>query len=468
MNIKEISKWLKEMPQIEISNEKKPVEFLAKIIIERQLILFDDRTPYIHLKKYYQQISDDDALAIIPNLVAESDRMMLSSSQVSECYKRVRYVPQLQIAISNRYNEGRNFLNLQNGVFDIRTQKIIQSDAKYYFNYILDFNYLSHQKLSDAPTFKKFIETSLGRENLDCMLRSIAYCLSSLTKGRKAFLFIGHGKTGKSTLLNLIESAFNKKLVSHEPFHSMSSERSKAKYFGKRINISRDNSNVPMKHEDSFKSLISCEETTGRNLYENSIDFLPTLKFIFASNCDLNFAHPDDAVYDRLVVILFSKKITDDIRNPELEEKLLKEKDSIFSLAIDTLKDLIESNYDFRMSDEAEEYLNHQRMVLHSVEDFLDEKIILNPNSEISSVELNQLYKRWCQANDLVPIGRNDFYKNIRNYDSSIKYCKVGCGDKRVNGFKGIRLKKRCHYNGVGNDADSKISKSNDTAERSK
>ena len=72
--------------------------------------------------------------------------------------------------------------------------------------------------------------------------------------------------------------------------------------------------------------MISNEETSGRNLYENIKYFLPLLKFIFASNCELNFAHPDDAVYDRLVIIPFNKEIKEEDRDIHLDEKLKKEK----------------------------------------------------------------------------------------------------------------------------------------------
>ncbi|MBP3267670.1 MAG: relaxase/mobilization nuclease domain-containing protein [Ruminococcus sp.] len=96
-----------------------------------------------------------------------------------------------------------------------------------------------------------------------------------MTKGRKAFDFYGIGRTGKSTLLNILEAVVGGGLVSHEPFHTMSGERAKAHYLGMRMNISRETSNRPNRNEESFK----------RSLQMNKLNtFAAVLKFITGRN----------------------------------------------------------------------------------------------------------------------------------------------------------------------------------------
>lgn len=146
-------------------------------------------------------------------------------------------------------------------------------------------------------------------EQYECLMRVLGYCLSSLTKGRKAFVFYGVGRTVKSTILNVLESVIGGGLVSHEPFHTMSGERAKAHYEGKRVNISRETSTKVNHNEESFKSLISCEYTTGSEKFEKQRDFVSTASFVFAGNTDLEFAHMDDAILDRLVYLMFNREI---------------------------------------------------------------------------------------------------------------------------------------------------------------
>lgn len=281
-----------------------------------------------------------------------------------------------------------------------------------------------YQRISNIEVevliFKRYVQTSIGMEQYKCLMRVLGYCLSSLTKGRKAFVFYGIGRTVKSTMLNVLESVIGGGLVSHEPFHTMSSERSKAHYEGKRINISRETSTKVNRNEESFKSLISCEYTTGIEKFEKQKDFIPTLSFIFAGNSDLEFAHMDDAILDRLVYIMFTREILEEEIDFDLEEKLLAEKDIIFSLALDSLKGLIADKYDFKMAPIAEGHIKHRRFLIHSAESFLAEECKLSEAGKVSKVKLYDAYVSYCKANALKPDGRNSFYDKVRNYNSSI------------------------------------------------
>ncbi len=257
-------------------------------------------------------------------------------------------------------------------------------------------------------------------DQYECLMRVLGYCISSLTKGRKAFVFYGIGRTGKSTILDVLEAVIGGGLVSHEPFHTMSGERAKAHYLGMRMNISRETSNRPNRNEESFKSLVSCEYTTGSEKFEKQKDFVATLSFIFAGNSDVEFTYTDDAVLDRLVYLIFNKEIQEDEIDLELEGKLLKEKNVIFSLALDRLKVLIEDKYDFKMAPIAEEHIRHRRYLIHTAESFLDEKCKLSKSCKVTKCALFAAYKAFCKANALKADGRNTFYDKVRNYNASI------------------------------------------------
>ncbi len=266
----------------------------------------------------------------------------------------------------------------------------------------------------------------------------IGYVLSSLTKGRKAFVLIGKGGTGKSTLLDLLESIVTKEFVSREPFHTMGAPNSVAWYVDKKLNVSRENGVTPMRNEDGFKSLISCEGITGRDVYSKAVSYVPTLKFIFGSNHDLNFAHPDDAVYDRLIVILFTREVEE--KDLNLDEKLFAERDVIVSLALDTLKDLVTSGYDFKESEPSRRYIEVKRKELHSAESFLEECCLLKQNAAVSKKDLFRAYEIWMDQNGMKAIGRNDFYDRVRRWNHQISDRKVKREGTRVQGFVGIKL----------------------------
>lgn len=202
-----------------------------------------------------------------------------------------------------------------------------------------------------------------------------------------------------------------------------------------------ETSTRPNKNEESFKSLISCEYTTGSEKYEKQRDFVATLSFVFAGNSDVEFTFMDDAILDRLVYLIFNKTIPEDEIDLDLEEKLLAEKDVIFSLALDSLKRLIMDKYDFKMAPIAQEHIKHRRYLIHSAESFLDEKCKLSDNGKVSKVVLYAAYTAFCKANALKPEGRNRFYDKVRNYDSSITDGRVpDSTGNSVQGFHGISL----------------------------
>lgn len=440
MTIKDITKRLKDVQRIQVADPDHAADEIVPGIMKSGVLFYDNRTPVIKMPLYYQRLNSDEE-ALIYNLLDDKAKCLAPNKEIKEVMKRLRFMPELQVDLEEEFWRGQMFVNLTHGIYDILKQELVPVRGQVMFDYVISIRYRPHCKLDDAPNFKRYIETSVGMDQLECLLRVLGYCISSLTKGRKAFVFYGIGRTGKSTILNILEAVIGGGLVSHEPFHTMSGERAKAHYEGKRVNISRETSTKPNRNEESFKSLISCEFTTGSEKYEKQKDFVATLSFVFAGNSDVDFTFMDDAILDRLVYIIFNKTIPEDEIDLDLEEKLLGEKDVIFSLALDSLKGLIEDKYDFKMAPIAEEHIKHRRYLIHSAESFLDEKCRLSDSRKISKVALYAAYIDFCKANALKPDGRNTFYDKVRNYDTSITDGRApDSAGNSVQGFHGISL----------------------------
>ena len=441
MKVQRALKRAEEIPKISIPDPDYAVETIADEIRKQKLLLFDNGTAVLKFAQYYSRLSPDECEAFVIALLPPEMQIAVPSSQIKEVIRRLRFIPQLQIDLQAEFWKSQMFVNLQNGIYSIADQELVFSRDEFVFDYCLDFEYRARSKLEDAPAFKRFVDTSLGLEQLECLLRMLGYCVSSLTKGRKAFVCYGKGRTGKSTILNVLEFVIGEGLVSHEPFHSMSTERSKAHYLGKRVNLSRETSSKINKQEESFKSLISCEVTTGSEKYEKQRDFIASLSFVFAGNSDIEFGVTDDALLDRLVYLMFTKEIPEDQIDLDLEKKLLDERDVIFSLALDSLKGLIRDRYDFKMGSAAKEHLQHRRFMIHSPESFLEDKCQLSASGKVSKVTLYAAYSAFCDANALKPEGRNHFYDRVRSYNAAITDGRVpDSKGNSVQGFNGISL----------------------------
>lgn len=441
MTTKEIVAHTTSIPKISVSDTEHGADEIVAAVIEHRVLLFDNRIPIIKCPLHYQRLSSEEAEALVFNLLDKKARVTVPNKQIKESLKRLCNMPELQIDLMEEFRKNQMMVNLAHGVYSISKQEVVPKNDGDVFDYYINIRYIPHCHLEEAPVFKKYIETSVGADQCECLLRILGYCLSSLTKGRKAFVFYGIGRTGKSTILNVLEAVIGGGLVSHEPFHTMSGERAKAHYEGKRVNISRETSTKPNRNEESFKSLISCEYTTGSEKFEKQRDFVATLSFVFAGNADIDFVYMDDAVLDRLVYVMFTKEIPEEDIDLDLEEKLLKEKDIIFSLALDSLKRLIEDKYDFKMGPDAEDHIRHRRFLIHTAESFIEEKCKLSESGKVSKNALFKAYDAFCKANALNPVGRNTFYRKVRNYSSTIKNGRApDAAGNSVQGFHGIAL----------------------------
>lgn len=429
--------------RIDVPDEKKIVESLTNELIHMKIILVYNSSFYFKAQNLLVPISDQEFSQVIRILINASSRAKISSYCIKETAERLRDMPEVQIDVDviaemNKYN-----VLVKNGVFNVKDGSFNPNpppDELYL--YMLNFNYIQDTTLKDAPNFEYFVRTSLGEENLDCCLEWIGYSCTTLTDARKSMTFIGSEKNGKSMMIDIMEDGLGLENTSSVAFNRIGTEQSRIKFQGKIANLSREISAEPFKNEEAFKSLVAGERITGRRLYENSREFRTYAKFTSASNFFPQFRHLDTAVLDRILLIYFKDRKESNVKTDyELKDKLLAEKDIIFSMSLDKVAGLIESGYQFSMSDRAKDILANKRIELLNVPCFIEENFELDTDTVISSTHLYGLYKDWCSMNAIAPEGRNTFYSKVTDYSSKISRGKFPFGSHNLNGFKGLKYK---------------------------
>lgn len=424
-----------------VISEKDVATQLTRDISRMGIIRFDGQTAYINLKTHWQKISRSDLLIVIRNLITPDDRVRVKSKDVAEVAKRLSEDITLQISIEEAYHKQQYLINFKNGVLNIVTGEFTTDRSKYLFDYFINAKYIENFSEKDCPNFIHFITTSAGIENKDCIINSFGFGISSLPDVKKAIFFLGETDGGKSCCLRLMESSVDPELVSNISFQQLSDRHYIIQLHGKKLNISYDNSSKAMDNEQIFKSVVSSERIEGRALRENPVQFIPTAKLFFASNKPYVFKHPDMALYRRMVVIPFEYSIPPEKQDKHLLDKLITERDVIFSLAAKSLKEFVRSGYDFKMSPKGKAYLASRIAALHSVEEFLSDRTTVDEKGSISTAYLYDSYKQWCNDNALTPDEKTEFKESVLSFNPDIDYRKVGPREKRVWGFKGIRFK---------------------------
>lgn len=443
-----ILRWASKQPPIHISNHDQEVQILYQELIERKSMVFSNCAPYIWTGTYYRCVVDQDIAMIITNLVCTEDRVGMNPTTPKTVYQKLCVDDRLQVDIDGETEKNRMYINTTNGVYDIGNQLLIPHDGTRKFIYELDFEYIKNAVIDEAPSFKAFVESSLGLKSLRFLLQIIGYCCSSLVGARAAIELIGPGKRGKSVIISFLESVVDECLRSSLSFSDIGKREYVVKLVGKILNTCSDNDPSPMKNESLFKRITACETIMARDLYKSAVSFRPTATLIFASNHDLAFAHPDDELWDRVIPLVFSKAIPEGKRDPELLNKLISEKNVIMSMALDTLHDLVESGYKFALTEESEEYLSRCRAELHPERTFLERYTVLDSKGETSSRKLWEDYNQFCTDNVIKPQGQKTFLAAVEAYADGIIKTTLGPAHKRYNGFKGLRYKNAKDFEG--------------------
>ncbi len=424
-----------------VINEKDIASQITEAIIQMGKIKFDNGTAYANVGTHWQKISRQDLLTIIRNMVESSDRTRVKSTHIVEIAKRISEDLTLNIDVEKAREKQQYLVNFQNCLVDVRTGEIITDRSKYILDSVLEAEYKENCSEADCPTFMNFIETSMGLENKNCIFNVTGFMISPVTGAKKAVFLTGETDGGKSTYLLFLESCVAPELVSHVSFQQLSDKYFTLQLEGMTMNVGYDNSGQAVGNEHVFKSIVSNERIEGRALRDNPKQFTPRAKLIFASNKAYVFKHPDSALYRRMVIVPFEHSIPADKQDPELLEKLIAERDIICSISVKKLKQLVESGYDFQMSAKGQAYLTSRIADLNSVKSFLTERAVTEDDATISMATLFESYKEWCKDNSLTAEGRNEFRESVLSFTPGIDYRKVGPRQKRVWGFKGLRLK---------------------------
>ncbi|MGN0579642.1 MAG: phage/plasmid primase, P4 family [Ruminococcus sp.] len=449
MNIKIKSDIAEFEGKFIVQDAKKTIEFLVDFLIKTGIIFVCDSSFYLGIQNHLVAISDKELSEIIRMFIEAPSRAKISSSTIKETIERLRDMPEIQIDVDAIVEKNKYKVLVKNGVFNVKDGTFNPNPPKdeLYFHK-LNFNYIKKATIKKAPNFEYFVKTSLGEENLDCSLEWNGYSCTTLTAARKSMSFIGPEKCGKSLMIDIMEDGLGLENTSSVAFNRIGTEQSRIKYQGKIANLSREISAESLKNEDAFKSLVAGERITGRRLYENSREFKTYAKFTSASNFFPQFKHLDTAVLDRILPIYFKDRVINNVETDyELKDKILAEKDIIFSMSLDKVAGLIKSGYQFSISDRARTVLANKRIELLNVPCFIEENFELDADSVISSAYLYGLYKDWCNINAIAPEGRNTFYSKVTDYSNKIGRGKFTFGTRNLNGFKGLKYKS--NYNDI-------------------
>ncbi|MDQ3696083.1 MAG: phage/plasmid primase, P4 family [Chloroflexota bacterium] len=332
-------------------------------------------------------------------------------------------------------------LNVQNGVVDLRTGKLLPHDRARLITKMVPVTY---DPDATCPIWDTFFTKILGGkpELMQFVQRAIGYSLTGRVTERVLFMLYGLGRNGKSTLLDTTLELLGDYAVRTTTDTILATRdggvpNDIARLKGMRFVFASEAEENRRLAEAKVKDLTGGDTISARFMRAEWFDFRPEFKIFLGTNHRPDIRGTDSAIWDRIRLIPFSVRISDDEVDPDLKDKLLAERAGILHWAVEGC--LAWQRQGLGAPVEVLEATNAYRRESDLVGQFIDDECIVGEIERCTAKELYTAYSSWCGGGGEKPSAQKAFGQRLaeRGFDSA------RVGKSRARYWIGIGLRPR-------------------------
>ncbi|MDZ5014703.1 DNA primase [Clostridium perfringens] len=402
---------------------------LAKHLSETRDVYYGGESFLIYENGVYNISGEKEAGRIIMDYMLPNYCIMAS---IRDCRD------QWDILVSKDFDDfNRNpyLVNVRNGLLDIRDMSFKEHTPSYLSTVQLNVEY---NPQVDCPQFKKFLNEVLDCKLIPLVQEIVGYLLTTNTASQKAFVFWGPARTGKSTLLWVVEYLLlGKKNVSNIPWQEIGDKFKTAELLGKLANVFSD---LPSKSIDDtgiFKVVTGEDYLMAEKKNKNPFKFKPFARLVFSCNeLPRNYVDRTEGFYRRLIIVPFNRQIEKSKIDKALKYKFQREKEGIFNWALEGLKRLYENNFEFSENELTDGVKKEYKRENNNVISFVEECCELDGLFSCSRIEIYEAYKEFCVEAGLKALSQIKFNKELEG-NFNITRSRSG----KLRSWNGVRIK---------------------------
>lgn len=325
---------------------------------------------------------------------------------------------------------------VENGILNLESGEIEEfSPDKYFLTKLpIIFN-----KEKDCPKINKFLLEILKEEHTKTILELFGYCLLRDYPFHKAFMFVGDGANGKSTLINLLKEFLGHENCSAIPLQDLDTTRfAVASLHRKLANLFADLPPKQLVGTGKFKMLTGQDIISGERKFKEHFTFKNYAKLIFSTNKVPKTKDDTTAFWRRWIMINFPNSFEGKKAEKRLVEKLTvpSELSGLLNLAIASLKSLI-SNGEFTGTMSTTDIKELYTRMSDSIGAFIMDCAEFDSESYIGKRELYSSYCEYCREKSYPTLNEQTFHKNLPQY---LSVTQERIGKDRKYTWKGIKL----------------------------
>ncbi len=342
-----------------------------------------------------------------------------------------------------------HLLGVDNGVVDLRAGDHLVNRPDMLVTRYCDAAYDADAKCDGWMRFlDQIFESDI--ETIESVQRLLGCTLLGLSGGEILVICYGHGSNGKSVFSNVVHTILGGYTVTAPPSLLTARQANDngprndiAAVAGARYLSVNEVQAGDRLDEQVVKMLAGREPITARFLHQEFFTFLPSFTPWLRTNHKPVIMGQDDGIWRRLVLLRFGRTFTGAEKDPDLEQKLLAERDGILLWMIAGAKKYLKDGLQLspRMEAEWATYRNESDLL----GEFLADKTVPTPGGEIDQATLYQSYRSWCEHESGVrPMSRKSFTQRLAERG----YSKGKSGASRF--YRGLTLEPIADSRGGG------------------
>lgn len=364
---------------------------------------------------YYRLYADEEFDRLLYIWLVNRFRQSITTNIVKDVCNQIRWtITKRVFDISNT-----DYIALNDKLLNLNTFEYENYDVRKQVFYRIDCK-STEIVLNEKSRFFQFLDEVLTDSDgnpdpglIEIMQEMFGYCLLNTLEGHASFFMVGEGANGKSVMLSLLRAMVGAEYSVSESIESTTTSRfALASFIGKKINICVEEESDYIK-SDKFKALVSGDPVMVEFKYGKRIQWIPTVKHIFATNEMPTFSGFNGGLIRRMKIVPFKRVIPVELRNTKLVDELVSEMGVIVAWAIQGAKRLIKNNYKFSDPTAVNESSREFTGNLSSAVLFLWEQYEEDGMGNIYIEDLYETYKFWADKRGKKKQSYYSFLKDI-------------------------------------------------------
>src|SRR5215210_1042393 len=288
-------------------------------------------------------------------------------------------------------------VNCQNGTLDLRTGRLKDHHPADRITKIVPVDYAPNDS---CARFKRFLKEALVDDALiKFVKRYSGYTLTGITRERLLAILYGFGKNGKTTLVELLHEVLGDysrntdvETLLIKKYQGVGNDVAALK--GARFVSAAEVEKGRRLAESKVKQLTGRDTVTARFLFGENFDFKPEFKLWLSTNNKPVIQGTDDAIWDRLRLIPFSRRFEGSAADPKLLDKLRAELAGVFAWMAQGCLEWQEHGLEEpkTVADATKQY----REEMDTLAAFFEDRCVIREGLLTPASRLYKQYQMWC------------------------------------------------------------------------